>query len=159
VLARDEEHRRVRSPSPGALHRHNVGALTSGAACPVTASAFAIACEEASGRDLWDRSFCLNGAVVVCAVVALEPAAEPPGEPRPLVEIGGGRSLFLHCIGSGSTTVVLESGAGSNAMQWQKVQSELGRTTRTCAYDRAGIRNSVAPPGFRDARAEQLGLL
>jgi pimeloyl-ACP methyl ester carboxylesterase len=91
--------------------------------------------------------------------VALEPAAEPPGERGPLVEIGGGRSLFLHCVGSGSTTVVLESGAGSNAMQWQEVQSELGGTTRTCAYDRAGIGNSVAPPGFRDARVEQLGLL
>jgi pimeloyl-ACP methyl ester carboxylesterase len=76
------------------------------------------------------------------------------GRPGRLVEIGGGRSLFLHCIGSGSPTVVLEAGAGSNAMQWQKLQSELGRTTRTCAYDRAGIGNSVAPPGVRDARDE-----
>jgi pimeloyl-ACP methyl ester carboxylesterase len=76
------------------------------------------------------------------------------GRPGRLVEIGGGRSLFLHCVGSGSPTVVLEAGAASNAMQWQEVQSELGRTTRACAYDRAGIGNSVAPPGVRDARDE-----
>jgi pimeloyl-ACP methyl ester carboxylesterase len=83
------------------------------------------------------------------------PAAQlDGGRPGRLVEIGGGRRLFLHCVGSGSPTVVLESGAGSNAMQWQEVQSELGRTTRTCAYDRAGIGNSVAPPGVRDARNE-----
>jgi pimeloyl-ACP methyl ester carboxylesterase len=76
------------------------------------------------------------------------------GRPGRLVEIGGGRSLFVHCVGSGSPTVVLESGAGSNAMEWQAVQSQLRRTTRTCAYDRAGIGNSVAPPGVRNARDE-----
>ena len=33
---------------PGVLHRHSVGALTSRAAFPLTASAFAIACQEHS---------------------------------------------------------------------------------------------------------------
>ena len=47
------------------------------------------------------------------------------GRPGRLVEIGGRRSLFVHCAGSGSPTVVLESGAGSSAMQWQQVQSQL----------------------------------
>ena len=76
------------------------------------------------------------------------------GPPGKLVAIGGGRSLFLHCVGSGSPAVVLEAGFGADTMEWRAVQPELGRTTRACAYDRAGFGNSVAPPGLRDARDE-----
>ncbi len=71
-----------------------------------------------------------------------------------LVTIGGKRSLFLDCVGSGSPTVVLEAGFGGDSSTWREVQPQLGRTTRTCAYDRAGLGNSVAPPGVHDARDE-----
>jgi pimeloyl-ACP methyl ester carboxylesterase len=81
----------------------------------------------------------------------LAPVTDGPGR---FVEIGGGRSLFLHCVGSGSPTVVLEAGFGADTFAWRDVQPALGRTTRTCAYDRAGTGNSVAPPGVRDARDE-----
>jgi pimeloyl-ACP methyl ester carboxylesterase len=76
------------------------------------------------------------------------------GEAGKQVGIGGRRSLFLHCVGSGSPTVVLEAGFGANTFAWRDVQPQLGRTTRACAYDRAGTGNSVAPPGVRDARDE-----
>jgi pimeloyl-ACP methyl ester carboxylesterase len=79
------------------------------------------------------------------------PVTEGPGR---LVAIGGGRSLYLECVGSGSPAVVLEAGAGAGAVAWRDVQPEVGRRTRTCAYDRAGVGNSVAPPGMRDARDE-----
>jgi hypothetical protein len=75
------------------------------------------------------------------------------GRPGEQVEIGSGRSLFLQCVGSGSPTVVLEAGFGADTSVWREVQPEVGRTARTCAYDRAGVRN-VAPPGVRDARDE-----
>jgi pimeloyl-ACP methyl ester carboxylesterase len=71
-----------------------------------------------------------------------------------LVAIGGGRRLFLDCVGSGTPTVVLEAGFGGDSFNWQEVQPQLGRTTRTCAYDRAGLGNSVARPGVHDARDE-----
>jgi pimeloyl-ACP methyl ester carboxylesterase len=71
-----------------------------------------------------------------------------------LVAIGGGRSLYLECVGSGSPTVVLEAGFGADTFSWRDVQPEVGRSTRTCSYDRAGTGNSVAPPGVRDARDE-----
>lgn len=71
-----------------------------------------------------------------------------------LVEIGGGRSLFLVCVGSGSPTVVLEAGFGGSTFDWQEVQPQLGEATRTCAYDRAGIGSSGAIPGVHDARDE-----
>jgi len=71
-----------------------------------------------------------------------------------LVEIGGGRSLYLHCVGSGSPTVVLEAGFGGSSDVWSGVQPQLGRTTRTCAYDRAGLGNSLPMHGVHDAGDE-----
>jgi len=81
----------------------------------------------------------------------LAPAAEGPGK---FVAIGGGRSLYMECVGSGSPTVVLEAGFGADTHSWEDVQPEVGRVTRTCAYDRAGSGNSVAPPGVRGAPDE-----
>jgi pimeloyl-ACP methyl ester carboxylesterase len=74
--------------------------------------------------------------------------------PGRFVEIGGGRTLYLQCVGSGSPTVVLEAGFGADTFQWQDVQPQLARTTRTCAYDRAGFGRSSARPGVHDAREE-----
>ncbi|MEN3284685.1 MAG: hypothetical protein V7607_5825 [Solirubrobacteraceae bacterium] len=82
------------------------------------------------------------------------PAPSVVGAPGKPVDIGGGRSLFMHCVGSGSPTVVLEAGFGASTHAWRDVQPQLGQTTRTCAYDRAGTGNSVAPPGVRDAGDE-----
>lgn len=71
-----------------------------------------------------------------------------------LVDIGGGRSLYLRCVGSGSPTVILEAGFGGTTNNWSAVQPQLGRTTRTCAYDRAGLGNSLPIPGVHDAGDE-----
>ncbi len=79
------------------------------------------------------------------------PVAEGPGR---FVAIGDRRSLYMECVGSGSPTVVLEAGFGADTSAWRDVQPQIGRSTRTCAYDRAGTGNSVAPPGVRDARDE-----
>lgn len=58
----------------------------------------------------------------------------PPGE---LVSVGSHR-LHLHCMGDGSPTVVLEALSGGTSSYWAWVQPEVARTTRVCAYDRAG---------------------
>ena len=70
-----------------------------------------------------------------------------------LVDIGG-RSLYIECTGSGSPTVVLEAGFGGSSKNWTPVLPQLGRTTRTCAYDRAGLGSSIAMPGTHDASDE-----
>lgn len=75
------------------------------------------------------------------------------GEGR-LVPIGGGRTLYLKCMGSGSPTVVLEAGFGGNSDDWVDVQRPLSTTTRTCAYDRAGLGNSLPIRGVHDAGDE-----
>jgi len=80
--------------------------------------------------------------------------ADTGGRPGKLVEIGAGRGLFVHCVGSGKPTVVLETGFGADATQWQAVQPELGHGSQVCAYDRVGTGNSIARPGVQDAREE-----
>lgn len=74
--------------------------------------------------------------------------------PGRLVDVGSGRSLYLKCAGSGSPTIVLEAGFGGDTDNWSAVQTQLGRTTRTCAYDRAGLGNSLPIPGVHDASDE-----
>ena len=85
---------------------------------------------------------------------APNPAVAAGGPPGSLVDIGGGRSLFAHCAGSGSPAVVLEAGGLGYASQWRDVQPQLARDTRVCAYDRAGAGQSLPTHGVRDARGE-----
>jgi pimeloyl-ACP methyl ester carboxylesterase len=68
-------------------------------------------------------------------------ASAPPdcfyARPGQLVDAGGSR-LNLYCMGSGSPTVVFDSGWGDWAPAWSKVQPEIAKWTRACSYDRAG---------------------
>jgi pimeloyl-ACP methyl ester carboxylesterase len=75
------------------------------------------------------------GVVADAGVRAQVPDVGPP--PGRLVDIGG-RRLHLHCTGSGSPTVVIEAGASAFALDFALVQPEVAKTTRVCAYDRAG---------------------
>ncbi|HEV3254045.1 MAG TPA: alpha/beta hydrolase [Candidatus Acidoferrales bacterium] len=50
----------------------------------------------------------------------------------------GGFSLNLDCAGTGSPTVILESGLGAPAAGWALVQPDVAKFTRVCSYDRAG---------------------
>ena len=103
----------------------------------------------------------LGGVLAVLLVLILagwiyEPMAEaadakaypPPGQ---MVDVGGYR-LHLNCTGSGSPTVVIESGWGDLSASWGWVQPEVAKTTRICTYDRAGMGWSEASPEPRTAR-------
>jgi pimeloyl-ACP methyl ester carboxylesterase len=57
--------------------------------------------------------------------------------PGQLVDIGGHR-LHLHCAGSGTPTVLLESGLGETAAYWGWISPAVASDARVCAYDRAG---------------------
>ena len=71
----------------------------------------------------------------------------PPGR---MVDIGGYK-LHLNCTGRGSPTVILEAGNGTMSADWAWVQPEIAKTTRVCAYDRAGVAWSEPSPHPRDA--------
>jgi hypothetical protein len=64
------------------------------------------------------------------------------------VDVGGYR-LAITCRGTGTPTVILESGFGTPGSAWQLVQPRIATTTRVCVYDRAGLGGSEPrrPPG------------
>lgn len=66
-------------------------------------------------------------------------------QPGRLVSVNGFR-LNLFCMGSGSPTVVFDSGWEDWAPAWSKVQPEVTKWTRACSYDRAGTGFSDAGP-------------
>jgi pimeloyl-ACP methyl ester carboxylesterase len=73
-----------------------------------------------------------------------------------------GHRMHLNCTGSGSPTIVLESGLGNDALTWEGVQPLLSRTTRVCSYDRAGFgwSDPLTTPRDADHIADELhGLL
>ena len=76
-------------------------------------------------------------ALLLAAVVSIAAQAIDHRPPGRLVDVGG-RSLHVHCTGSGSPTVVLEAGASSFAIDWALVQPVVAETHRVCSYDRAG---------------------
>ena len=65
--------------------------------------------------------------------------------PGQLVEVDGFR-LNLYCMGSGSPTVVFDSGYEDWAPAWSTVQPQIAKWTRACSYDRAGAGFSEPGP-------------
>ncbi len=70
-----------------------------------------------------------------------------------MVPVEGARRLNLFCLGTGSPTVLLDSGLGGSTLSWRMVQNEVAKTTRACAYDRAGYGFSDPPTGPSTAMA------
>ena len=87
--------------------------------------------------------------------VPLTDAAER-GNFAGLVELGGGRKMYLKCSGRGSPIVVLVGGLRASADDWSisnkskpTVFSEVGKFTRVCACDRPGT-----PVGEKPSRSD-----
>jgi len=75
-----------------------------------------------------------------------------PRDPTPgNIYLVNGHKMHIDCTGTGSPTLVLESGLGSSWEIWYRVQPELSKATRVCSYDRAGYGYSDAQPAPRDA--------
>jgi pimeloyl-ACP methyl ester carboxylesterase len=69
-------------------------------------------------------------------------------------------NIHLYCVGSGKPTVVFESDLDQyGVLSWVSVQGEIGKYTRACSYDRAGILWSEPGPLPRDGEtiARELG--
>jgi pimeloyl-ACP methyl ester carboxylesterase len=96
---------------------------------------------------------CAVGVVYQTIATELDKRIYPaPGQ---LVDVGGYR-LHLYCTGTtikGSPTVILEQGGGGMALAWFLVQPEVAKTTRVCAYDRAGLGWSEPGPQPRNGQA------
>jgi pimeloyl-ACP methyl ester carboxylesterase len=62
--------------------------------------------------------------------------------------------LHLDCRGSGSPTVVFDSGLGGSSLDWALVQPGVAGFTRACTYDRAGY--AWSDPGPLPRNAERM---
>ena len=62
-----------------------------------------------------------------------------------LADVGAGRRMNFHCVGSGAPTVIFEQGGEGFISNWAKVQPAISELTRTCLYDRAGFGYSDPP--------------
>jgi len=84
--------------------------------------------------------------LTVAALLLTPPAFAAPligmedyAHPNTLVDVGNGRKMNLFCRGSGSPTVVFDSGSGLAGWDWLRVQPVIASKTRACVYDRAGL--------------------
>jgi len=106
-----------------------------------------------TGRVLLVALFLLLGLIAYLLVKESVTRRKYRGEyPQPgqMVSLGT-HSIHLYCVGTGSPTVVFESDLDQyGVLSWVSVQGEIGKYTRACSYDRAGILWSEPGPLPRD---------
>jgi pimeloyl-ACP methyl ester carboxylesterase len=100
------------------------------------------------------------GSGTMCSAGVVPPdstAKAAQGDFASQVDIGGGRKLYLECHGSGSPTVILESGYHDSSQPWSladgyppAVVARIAAFTRVCAYDRPGTLLYTDPPRITD---------
>jgi len=87
----------------------------------------------------------------LCAWLFLAPGGPALAQPAGRIVQVDGRGVFLHCVGEGAPTVLLEAGASQGSLSWAWVQEYVARVTRVCSYDRPGYGASDPVPGPMDA--------
>ena len=91
--------------------------------------------------------------------VPLTTAFAAPGDeiysrPGRLLDAGDGARLNLVCTGTGSPTVVFDSGWSDWAPAWAVVQPRIASFSRACSYDRAG--SGFSEPGPMPRTTERI---
>src|SRR6058998_690879 len=88
----------------------------------------------------------LTASLLLGMQVRVAPGDAVYTRPGRIVAAADGARLNLYCMGSGSPTVIFDSGWEDWAPAWAKVQPEVAKFTRACSYDRAGVGFSDAGP-------------
>src|SRR3954467_9670061 len=87
-----------------------------------------------------------------------QPAAHVAGSR--LIDVDGGRQLYIRSVGSGGPTVILEPGLGESARAMARwLAPDVARTTTVVVYDRAGHGRSDAEPARGADAARDLHVL
>ncbi len=123
---------------------------------------------------MWSARISRALRIVVLAIVLLLPIGyvyeriaesrdreryPPPGRLIAVSEPDvGGRKLHLNCRGTGSPTVIVETGSGVPSFHWWSIQNQLAKILHVCTYDRAGYGWSDPAPRGRsiEDRAKDL---
>jgi len=94
-------------------------------------------------------ALCLAAAPAIAAPPQAVPVDRVGGDfvrPHQRLEVAPGRRMNLYCAGTGSPTVVFDSGLSDWSATWALIQPAVATRTRACSYDRAGM-------GYSDAAA------
>lgn len=83
------------------------------------------------------------------AAIPVESVAEAFARPHRRIEVEPGRRMNLYCEGTGSPTIVFDSGLSDWSNTWALIQPALATRTRACSYDRAGM--GYSDPAARPA--------
>jgi pimeloyl-ACP methyl ester carboxylesterase len=100
----------------------------------------------------------IGGGYETLANATDQPVAHVAGSR--LIDVGGGRRLYIRSVGSGGPTVILEPGLGESARaiaRW--IAPDVARTTTVVVYDRAGHGRSDAEPAAGADAARDLHVL
>ncbi|HEY6960887.1 MAG TPA: alpha/beta hydrolase [Gaiellaceae bacterium] len=127
---------------------------------PVLLALLVVSSFHGARRSLhnWSRRALLYPSLAVLSLIAVgggvgTVVAATSSSPSPAgghTYVANGHRLYLDCIGSGSPTVVLFNGLGEWTPNWAWVQTNVSRTTRVCAFDRAGEGWSGGEPARQD---------
>ncbi|MFC9824126.1 alpha/beta fold hydrolase [Streptomyces erythrochromogenes] len=108
----------------------------------------------------WRVPGAVVAAMAAVLLVAGTPGPSGGGDTEQRVAIGGGRSLYLHCSGTGSPTVVLLPGLHEASDPWSLTETAppvpkapavlpgVAAFTRVCTYDRPGTIRYTQPPAL-----------
>jgi pimeloyl-ACP methyl ester carboxylesterase len=72
-------------------------------------------------------------------MIPVETVAAAYVQPQQRIEVEPGRHMNLYCVGSGSPTVVFDSGLSDWSSTWALIQPAVATRTRACSYDRPGM--------------------
>ena len=100
----------------------------------------------------------IGGGYETVANATDQPVAHVAGSR--LIDVGGGRRLYIRSAGSGGPTVILEPGLGESAREMARwIAPDVARATTVVAYDRAGHGRSDAEPAAGADAARDLHVL
>jgi pimeloyl-ACP methyl ester carboxylesterase len=96
--------------------------------------------QAGGGRWGWVARWCAAAIATVAVVGAFPAMAVAQSADGELIDVGGGRRMYLECHGEGGPTVVFESGYPNDGMVWSAggVFEAVAGFTRACVYDRPG---------------------
>jgi pimeloyl-ACP methyl ester carboxylesterase len=93
--------------------------------------------------------FAVGGGIATVTAATASGSATAAGR---MIDVGGYR-LYIECSGSGSPTVVLQSGLTETSAYWVRIAPAIAQTTAVCIYDRAGHGRSESADGPQDGIA------
>lgn len=95
-----------------------------------------------------------SALLFLSAAAAAAPGDEIYTRPGRLFDAGDGAKLNVTCLGTGSPTVVFDSGWSDWAPAWAVVQPRIAEFARACSYDRAG--SGFSEPGPMPRTTERI---